>query len=62
MQDSIFLYIQHRQDSISRFAQSHAEWLLLRRELLSSPVLTASVLGLAIIAISVMYYKVRRNG
>lgn len=59
MRDSLILYIQHRQDSIARSTQRTAELILLRREILTSPLMVALVAGVFAVIIVHIHGKNR---
>lgn len=44
--DTVMAIIRHRQDSIARATQDAAEFIMLRREILTSPVVVSLTIGL----------------
>jgi len=49
LRDSILVYINHRNDSIARASREAAEFIILRHDILYSPLLTAVFGGICIV-------------
>lgn len=64
LKDSILMYINHRNDSIARASREAAEYIILRHDVLYSPVVYVSFASISVVLTAYLIARlvVRYNG
>lgn len=57
MRDSVLMYINHRNDSIARASREAAEFIILRHDILYSPLLSVLVASLCVAFAAYLFFK-----